>query len=63
MNKGILFLGIFLSFLLLAPYLGIHPFGRAESALTKVRSESNTLPVRVEDLDLMDPVDPADIEE
>ena len=55
MHKGLIFLGILTVFLLLAPYLGIHPFGKPVPTILKPQ---NNVPVKhLENLDLMDPVE------
>ena len=59
MNRIVVFLGIFVTFMLLAPYLGIHPFGKPVSSSTRVSRPSLQHPLNIEDMDLMEPVDPA----
>ena len=59
MNRIVVFLGIFITFMLLAPYLGIHPFGKPVSSSARVSKPSMQHPINIDDMDLMEPVDPA----
>ena len=76
MNKTVVFLGILLSLLLLGPYVGVPLFGKPTVTLPSTHSsklnsdgirfdehQNDRLnnSVKVDDLDLMDPVDPAEI--
>lgn len=57
MNRIVVFLGIFVTFMLLAPYLGIHPFGKPASSIPRVSRPSTQHPINIDDMDLMEPVD------
>jgi hypothetical protein len=58
MNRIVVFLGIFVTFMLLAPYLGLHPFGKPVSSNARVSRPSMQHPINIDDMDLMEPVDP-----